>query len=280
MSLMRTLAKVAMGVAMARGASSVMQGSRGRRSRRGGGLLGGLVGGGMGGMGGAGAGGLAAMLGPVLAGRHAGSPGLGGMLEGLGGARRPPARTGGGMGGGMGGGGGLDGLLGGLLGGGAAGGLMGQMASRADRPSGQPQMGFGEALNASFDDERDPPPVTPEQEAAAGLMLRAMVQAARADGVIDAEERERLMGHLQDLDPEERRFVEEEMQAPVDPEGLARQVPKGLEPQIYAMSLMAIDLDHPAEVDYLRRLARALGLSDAEVELAHDEVGAPALDEV
>ena len=272
MSLMRTLAKMAMGVALARGASSVMRGSGGRRSRRGGGLLGGLAGGGMGG---AGAGGLASMLGPMLSGRHAGSPGLGGMLEGLGGGRRPPARAGGGMGGG-----GLDGLLGGLLGGGAAGGLMGQMASRADRPSGQPEMGFGEALNASFDDERDPPPVTPEQEAAAGLMLRAMIQAARADGVIDAEEREKLMGQLEDLDPEERRFVEEEMQAPVDPEGLARQVPKGLEPQIYAVSLMAIDLDHPAEVDHLRRLARALGLSEAEVELAHDEVGAPSLDEV
>ena len=271
MSLMRTLAKVAMGVAVARGASSVMRGSRGRRSRRGGGLLGGLAGGGMGG-----GGGLASMLGPVLAGRHAGSPGLGGMLEGLGGGRRPPARTGGGLGGG----GGLDGLLGGLLGGGAAGGMLGQMASRADRPSGQPEMGFGDALNASFDDDRDPPPVTPEQEAAAGLMLRAMIQAARADGVIDAEEREKLMGHLQDLDPEERRFVEEEMQAPVDPEGLARQVPEGLEPQVYAMSLMAIDLDHPAEVDHLRRLAKALGLSEGEVEMAHDEVGAPPLDEV
>ena len=297
MSLMRTLAKVALGVAVAKGASSMTRGSQGRTAGRGG-LLGSLANAGRG----AGAGGLGGALSSVLSGRGGGgSAGLGGMLENL--------ARGSGAGRGLGGarGGGLDGLLGGLLGGGSTGGLgggagqglgsgatgglgsgtagvlggalggglLGQLAAKADRPSGEPAMGFGEALNAAADPDREAPPVTPEQEAAAGLMLRAMIQAARADGVIDAEERERLLGEMGDLDPDERRFVEEEMEAPVDPEGLAAQVPKGLEPEIYAVSLMAIDVDTHAETEHLRRLAHALGLSREEVERAHEEVGAP-----
>ncbi len=284
MSLMRTLAKVALGVAVAKGASSMMRGSQGRTAGRGG-LLGSLASAGQG----AGAGGLGGALSSVLAGRSAGSPGLGGMLENLArgsGAGLSPGRSLGGTRGG-----GLDGLLGGLLGGGATGGLgsgtagvlggalggglLGQLAAKADRPSGEPAMGFGEALDAAADPDREAPPVTPEQEAAAGLMLRAMIQAARADGVIDPKERERLLGEMDDLDPDERRFVTQELEAPVDPEGLAAQVPKGLEAQIYAVSLMAIDVDTHAETEHLRRLASALDLSREEVERAHAEVGAP-----
>ena len=299
MSLMRTLAKVALGVALAKGASSMTRGRQGGRTAGRGGLLGSLTGAAGGGGSGGGSGDLGRALSSVLSGRSAGSPGLGGVLEGL-------SR---GRGAGLGGtrGGGLDGLLGGLLGGGSTGGLgggagqglgsgatgglgsgtagvlggalggglLGQLAAKADRPSGEPAMGFGAALDAAADPDREAPPVTPEQEAAAGLMLRAMIQAARADGVIDAQERERLMGEMDDLDPDERRFVEEEMEAPVDPEGLAAQVPKGLEAQIYAVSLMAIDVDTHAETEHLRRLAHALGLGREEVERAHEEVGAP-----
>ena len=273
MSLMRTLAKVAMGVALAKGASSMMRGSRGRRG--GGGLLGGLGTA-------AGAGGLGAALGPLLSGRGGGSPGLGGLLErlggsgsqGMGGARADLRGTRSGAGGG------LDGLLGGLLGGSgaaASGGLLSQLAGRAPQRPGEPAAPFGETLNAAFDPEREEPPATPEQEAAAGLMLRAMIQAARSDGAIDGAERERLLSHLDEIDSEERRFVEEELQAPVDPEGLARQVPRGLEPQVYAMSLMAIDLDSRAEAEHLDRLARAMGLERETVDRIHEEVGAPPL---
>lgn len=174
-------------------------------------------------------------------------------------------------------GGGLEGLLGGLLGGvaggAATGGLMGQLAGRAPQPSGEPRAPFGDVLNASIDDEREEISPTPEQEEAAGLLLRAMIQAARADGEVDAEEREALLSHLQDIDPEERRFVDEEMLRPADPEALARDIPEGLERQVYPVSLVAIDIGHPAEVDHLRRLARALGLNDQEVAAIHDEVG-------
>ena len=111
----------------------------------------------------------------------------------------------------------------------------------------------------------------------AGLMLRAMIQAAKSDGTIDEAEKQRLLGKLgDDLDDEERQFIRDQMAAPVDPQGLAREVPKGLEPQVYMMSLLAIDFDHEDEARYLRELAQALGLQPAQggfVELTFPEAG-------
>ena len=299
MSLMKTLAKVALGVAVAKGVSSMAKRGPTAGDKPGGGLLGGLdnllnqaggaitggaqqardVGGrmggaiggsGMSGRGGSGGGmpgGLGGALGQVLGGR--GGSGLGGALESLRGAS--------GRGGA---GGGLDGLLGGLLGAGGAaagGGLLGQLAGRAPKPSGQPEGDFGEVLNSQFDDDRPDMQPTPEQEAAAGLMLRAMIQAAKADGEIDENEREKLLGQLKDASPEEQRFVQEELRAPVDPEGLARQVPQGMEPQVYAMSLMAIDLDSREEAEHLHRLGTAMNLERDEMNAIHEKMGVPPL---
>ena len=303
MSMMKTLAKVALGVAVAKGISGManrggspgtpggqhgggLGGGMGAQRASGGGLLGSL-GGALGG--GSAGGGLGGALGGLLGGRGGapggmggalGSGGLGGLLGSLGGAAQQPGGIGGAARGGSMGSGGLDGLLGGLLGGaaaGAGGGLLGQIAGKAQRPAGEPEGDFGTVLNSQFDDERPDMAATPEQEAAAGLMLRAMIQAAKADGEIDETEREKLLGHLQEATPEEQRFVQEELRAPVDPEGLARQVPRGLEPQVYAMSLMAIDLDSRAEAEHLHRLAQAMNLPRETVDDIHGQMGVPPL---
>ena len=246
MSLMRTLAKVALGVAVAKGVRSMA--SPGSRN-----------------------------VGSVPQGMRQQGGGLGSMLENLvgGGARTasPAAQPGTGTpysGQRAGSGGGLDGMLGGLLGGGAAGGGLGGMLRQlADRADGKPAAGrhpFGEVLDSAQRAEKEDEALdaSPEQEVAAGLMLRAMIQSAKADGRIDMEEQRRLMEHLSDLDPEERAFVQAEMEAPVDPEDLARQTPRGLETAVYAMSVMAIDVDTSAERDHLSRLANALGLERGE----------------
>ena len=82
-----------------------------------------------------------------------------------------------------------------------------------------------------------------DQESAAGLMLRAMIQAAKSDGKVDDAEREKLIGQLgDDVDSQEAAFVQAEMKAPVDVDGLVGQAPRGMEPQVYAMSVIAINL--------------------------------------
>lgn len=301
MSLMKTLGRVAAGVVLAKGIGAAMQQQqRGQmgipgasRNRASGGLLGEVFGGGASRASGTN---LNDVLGRVLGGRtspggayggptsHGASGGLGGLLDSLT-SKGGMGRTGGGLGdllgqlsGGAktsraGTGGGIGDLLGGLLGGAAAGGLAGQLARKDSQPTNNAS--FGELFNDAVvkQDEPEVAP-TPEQNAVAGLMLRAMIQAAKSDGTIDDAEKQRLLGRLgDDLDDEERQFIRAQMAAPVDVDALARDVPEGLQSQVYLMSLLAIDLDHEDEVRYLDRLAKALRLDRPTVDELHDRLG-------
>ncbi|TJZ81061.1 tellurite resistance TerB family protein [Paracoccus hibiscisoli] len=271
MSLMKSLTKVAAGVMLAKGIGGMMnnqqrggtsgQGIGGQSAggqRAGGGLLDNLLGNNTGsGTGGS----LNQMLGRALGGGAGGTGGsLGGLLDKLGGSQ---GSTGGGLGG----------MLGGILGGAAAGGAAGQLARKDSQAQNQASFGslFDDAL--SHDGEPEVAP-TPEQNAMAGLMLRAMIQAAKSDGHVDDAERQRLLGHLgDDLDEDERQFIRDQMAAPVDAAGLARDVPEGMERQVYLMSLLAIDFDSEAEARYLNDLAGGLKLDRATVNDIHREAG-------
>ncbi len=115
-------------------------------------------------------------------------------------------------------------------------------------------------------------------EEQAKLMLRAMIQAAKADGELDTHEKETILGELgDDVSDEERAFVQEQLNAPIDVMGLAAAAGGPLKTQIYATSLAAIRLDNAREASYLRQLATALGLSDAECNQIHTYMGAPTL---
>lgn len=268
MSLMKTLAKVAIGVAMAKGASAMANKQRGGGAQAGG--LGGLLGGLTGGTAQAGsAGGLQGMLGGLLGGGTqgggVGQGGLGGLLENLGGS------TGGA-------GGGLGGLLGGLAGAGGAAGLLGGLSGAMGKAPAQNDQSFGAVLNSQFDQTPEPA-ITPsqDQEAAAALMLSAMIQAAKSDGTFDEAEKEKLLGQLGDVDAEEAAFVQAQMQAPIDIEGLVANTPDGMAQQTYAMSVMAIDLDTGDEAQYLHKLATAYGLDPQAVNRIHEQLGVPSL---
>ncbi|MEL7260838.1 MAG: DUF533 domain-containing protein [Pseudomonadota bacterium] len=258
MSLMKTLAKVAIGVAVAKGASAMMNNRAGGGGSAGlGGLLGGLQGGG-----GAGGGGMQNMLGGLMGGAG-GAGGLGGLLEGLGGAQ----------------GGGLQNMLGGLAAGGGAAGLMGALGGRAQQRPADNGASFGQVLNSQFTETPEPEiEPTADQEAAAALMLRAMIQAAKSDGQLDKGEEEKLMSQLGgDIDADEAAFLRTEMAKPVDVNALVADVPQGLGPQVYAMSLLAIDLDNQAEAQYLHSLAQGLGMEAASVNDIHAQLGVPSL---
>ena len=291
MSLMKSLARVAAGVLVAKGMSAMMKNAQSRSTqtssgssssrRTGGGLLDQIMQGTQSrGQTGSSGGGLGDILGQVLGGgststgagtgRRYGGPnsagasgGLGGILDQLGGAAR-------GQSGGT--GGGLGDLLGGLLGGAVGGAAGGALASRGSQQSNDAS--FGELLNDSLTSGGEPEVApTPEQNAVAGLMLRAMIQAAKADGKIDDSEKERLMGELGELDDEERAFIREQMAAPIDAAALARDVPEGLAPQVYLMSVMAIDFDSQDEAQYLHKLAQALDLQPQVINQIHQQVG-------
>ena len=264
MSLVGTLAKVAIGVAVAKGMKSMTGG--GSKSSGGGigDLLGGMMGGGS--TQSQSGGGLGGMLGDALKGGSSSGGGIGDLLGGaLGGGSTQSSSggigdlMGGLLGGGANSGTGMGDILGKLGGAGAAGGLGGL---RTDA------LGNGGQLTQT---------ATQEDEDAAGLMIRAMMQAAKADGNIDQEERDKLLSNVGDLSQEETAFINAEMARDIDVAGLARDVPKGMEDQVYMMSVMGINLDTQNEASYLNDLAQNLNLGQSQVNQIHEMLGVQPL---
>ena len=166
--------------------------------------------------------------------------------------------------------GGLGALAGALFGGGGksfkgalGGGAMarlGAMAFSALRGAGRKEadvpLGFREPQGSGE---------ARELEDNAKLVFKAMINAAKADGQICEAELQRIVGKLQEagVDRETREYVQAEMMKPIDLEPLlsgAAGRPE-LGAQLYAASLMAIEVDTPAEKAYLKNLAEGLGLS-------------------
>jgi len=125
-------------------------------------------------------------------------------------------------------------------------------------------------------------PGAPPPNEHAILLLRAMIAAALADGRIDAEERERIVGRLSDagLGAEERQFLDREIATPWSPQQFAAAgATPEVRSEIYLASAIAIEADTAAEQAYLRYLAATLGLEDglvAHLDAAVQSAKAPA----
>ena len=190
---------------------------------------------------------------------QAGAGGLGGMLgDVLGSLANNKAALGG-----------LGALAGALLGGGKSasrgavgGGGLAMLASLA----------FS-ALKKAGQAPTQPPrallePQTPQEQQAleddAEIIVKAMINAAKADGKIDQQEIEKIVGKLDDdgLTQEEKNFFVSEANKPLDLNGVVASAGGQAEmaAQIYAASLLAIEVDTRAEQQYMQQLASGLGL--------------------
>ena len=170
--------------------------------------------------------------------------------------------------------GGLGALVGSLLGGGSGslkgavgGGVMavlGALALSALKGTQQEAQEVPLGLR-----EPTSPAETKKLESQAGLIFKAMINAAKADGQIDQGEAQRITGKLEEagLDQQARNFVLAEMNKPMDTEAMiaaAKGNPQ-LAAQLYAASLLAIEVDTPAERTCLQNLASGLGLEPQAV---------------
>ena len=109
------------------------------------------------------------------------------------------------------------------------------------------------------------------------VLLRAMINAAKADGKLDQGEQKKIMEQLHSADRKTLDFLQQEFSAPLDLNGFIRSVPVGMEQQVYTMSLIAVDLDTGTEADYLVQLSRGLRISDEAREQIHQRLGAPSV---
>lgn len=110
-------------------------------------------------------------------------------------------------------------------------------------------------------------------------LVRAMIAAAKADGRIDAEEKDAIFERLKSmpLSAEEKAWVFDELSTPLD---INTVVSRADTPEhaaeIYAASLVAITADTPAEQAYLEALASKLRLDPALVTEIHKAAGEKA----
>jgi len=262
MSLVGTLGRIAVGVALAKGVGGMMN-----KGGSGGGL-----------------GGLGGLLGNALGGGASGSQQQQTGAGGLGGSLGSNAGSAGGLGGLA---GGLGSLLGGQGGAGASGGLGGLLESIAGGSSSASAGGsveqapiggsLGDLLNSALQGNKIPEP-EPAQEDQARLLIQAMVNAAKCDGQIDQQEQQKIVEHLgEEVSDEERQFVISEMQSPLDVEGFIRSIPRGAEMQVYMMSLLGINLDSREEAQYLDTLRKGINMSEEQCNAVHEKLGVPTL---
>ncbi|WP_158047607.1 tellurite resistance TerB family protein [Skermanella pratensis] len=97
------------------------------------------------------------------------------------------------------------------------------------------------------------------------LLIRAMISAANADGQITAEERQRIVQHLDKAGagPEERQIVEQEIRQPRSTDDIIRQVKdQDTAEQVYLASEIAIRGGSETERRYLDFLASRLNIPD------------------
>ena len=122
-----------------------------------------------------------------------------------------------------------------------------------------------------------PPPVTApgaSNENALHL-IRAMITAADADGLIDAEERESILARAREagLDAESLRALDVEISAPMNLKQLMVRTPEHLRDETYAAALIAITADTPEERDFLDQLATGLKLDSQARQEIHQQLG-------
>jgi uncharacterized membrane protein YebE (DUF533 family) len=121
-----------------------------------------------------------------------------------------------------------------------------------------------------------PPPASTSQEGVdaiksskeAVLLIRAMIAAANADGVIDVEERNRILKKLEtlDLSDQEHSFIVNELLSPIGLEDIVSQVESPeMAKKVYTVSFLAIEVDTDAERAYMNALAQQLSLNESDL---------------
>ena len=114
-----------------------------------------------------------------------------------------------------------------------------------------------------------------DQQSLGRQLLRAMISAAKADGHIDAQEQANIFAQMDRMNvgAEDKVFVMDELRKPLDVDAVARAARTPEEAaEIYTVSLLAIDVDNPAERGYLAMLAARLNLDEKLVAHLHASV--------
>ena len=130
--------------------------------------------------------------------------------------------------------------VGGMLGGGTGrmvGSLLGSMVGSRGISGGLGSAvgGLGGLLGGG---DKDEPIEIPDEQAV--VLIRAMTNAAKADGEVDQEEIDNIVRRAGDLEAEDEAFLRAEFAAPLDLDAFIESVPSGMEAEVYTASILPI----------------------------------------
>ena len=160
---------------------------------------------------------------------------------------------------------------GGTKSGSSSGGLSGMVQDVMNTVTGGPQSNASNASAGAAPAEED---MREEAQAAeslsndtALLLIRAMITAAYSDGSLSMDERQRIMGEIDQAgDAEDRAVMEREIANPKPLDELLTQVnDEETAEEFYMASRAAVDGESEADRAYLADLQSRLNLSDAQV---------------
>ncbi len=118
----------------------------------------------------------------------------------------------------------------------------------------------------------------PPMDEQAKVLVRAMLNATRADGRMDRDEEQRILKLLGQPTAVVVEFIRGEFEKPAVPvRDFAWSVPLGLEEKAYAVSVGAILLDDRTESEYLKELSHGLRLPVETCVAIHRRYGAPVI---
>jgi hypothetical protein len=109
------------------------------------------------------------------------------------------------------------------------------------------------------------------------ILIQAMIMAAQADGQIDSDEQNRILQQLQPLTQPEVDYLNRAFSTRHDVEAFVATIPRGMEHEVYQVSLMAINLDNQPEMRYIQNLATALRIGPQDRNHMHSQYGLPAV---
>jgi uncharacterized membrane protein YebE (DUF533 family) len=115
-----------------------------------------------------------------------------------------------------------------------------------------------------------------ELEQTATLVLKGMINAAKSDGQMGNKEIQKIIGRIKEDNDDDnlQQLILDEMQKPLDLDGLVNEIPnEAVAAQVYAASLFAIEVDTPAEREYLEQFVQRTGLDTGVAQHLQKAVG-------
>ena len=160
-------------------------------------------------------------------------------------------------------------------GGGGLGDLLGKALKEIGNTGGASGAGTGAVSNNPFETPVQTQP--DDQNVHSEVYLRAMIQAGLSDGRIDQQEQQAILKKVGDVGQSEQSFIQTEIARGCDVNWFINTVPRGIEEEVYSVSLMAIQLDNQKEAAYLDALAKGLRVTPEQANAIHDRLGAQRL---